>query len=77
MLRIVSNAVGLLGYAALNPYAHAGSAVSADAEAVVQVESSIVRAAEQSVALFGDKAAALSRLRELANECQSPLSRPY
>lgn len=69
MLGTVSNAVGLLGYAALIPYAQPGSAVSAEADTVVQVASGIVQAAERSVVLFGDKAAALSSLRELASEC--------
>src|SRR5882724_7111596 len=69
MLGSVSNAVGPLGYAALSPYAQPGSAVSPEAETVIQAASSIVRAAERSVALFGDKAAALSSLRELASEC--------
>lgn len=69
MLGNVSNAVGLLGYAALTPYAHPGSAVSPEAATVLRAASSIVQQAERSVALFGDKATALSSLRELAIEC--------
>lgn len=34
-----------------------------------QAAINLVRAAEQSVALFGERAAAISSLRELANEC--------
>jgi len=69
MLGAVSNAVGLLGYAALGPYAQQGSAVSVEAASVGRAAIMLVRAAEQSVALFGERAAAISRLRELANEC--------
>ena len=69
MLGAVPNAVGLLGYAALGPYAQQGSAVSTEAASVGRAAIRLVRAAEQSVALFGERAAAISRLHELANEC--------
>ena len=65
----VSETVVLLGYAALGPYAQSGSAVSLEAEMVKQAASNLVRAAEESVALFGERAEAISSLRELANEC--------
>ena len=69
MSSTVSTAVGLLGYAALGIYAQPGSAVSPEANVAVHAASGIVEAAEQSVVLFGAKAAALSILRNLANEC--------
>lgn len=69
MLGAVSNAVGLRGYAALGPYAQQGSAVSVEAASVGRAAIILARAAEQSVALFGERAAAISRLHELANEC--------
>lgn len=69
MLGAVSTVVGLVGYAALGSSSQPGSAVSAEAARVEQIAIKLAQAAEQSVALFGDRAAALSSLRELANEC--------
>lgn len=69
MLVTVSKAVGPVGYAALSPDAQAGSAVSRAAQTVQRAASKIALEAERSVALFGDKAAALSRLHGLADEC--------
>ena len=71
MLETVSVALGRQwpGHAALNPYARQGSAVSAEAEAVTRAASAIVRSAEDSQMLFGEKSAALSRLAELTDEC--------
>jgi len=59
----------LAGYAALNVYARGGSAISFEAQAAQKAATAVVEAAERSQALFGEKAAALSQLRALANEC--------
>jgi hypothetical protein len=40
-----------------------------EAKSVGHAASSLMRAAESSVALFGERGAAISSLRELANEC--------
>jgi len=58
-----------LGYAALSVYARGGSAISSEARAVQEAATAVVESAERSQALFGEKAAAISRLRALANEC--------
>lgn len=70
----VSTTVNLccLGYAALNAYALPGSAVSAEAVSVTQAVSALIRSAEESQALFGTKAAAISQLKTLASECAEP-----
>jgi hypothetical protein len=67
----VSTTIGiyLTGYAVLNFYARGGSAISSEAQAVQEAASAVVESAERSQALFGEKAAAISRLRALANEC--------
>ena len=71
MLEPISTTIGIccLGYTALNPYARIGSAVSAEAVALTQVASALVRSVEESQILFGRKAAAISQLRALGNEC--------
>jgi hypothetical protein len=71
MSELVSTTVGncWLGYAALSPYARAGSAVSSEAQMVSKAASAVVNCAERSQALFGDKTAAISELMTLANEC--------
>ena len=71
MLEPISTTAGIcwLGYAALNAYARPGSAVSAEAQAVTRAASALVRSAEDSQILFGGKAAVISRLRALANDC--------
>ncbi len=48
------------------------SAYSDDAKAVGVKITAVARQFEHSQALFGDKAAALSQLREMANECAEP-----
>ncbi len=58
-----------LGYAALSAHTRLGSAVSAEARAVTRAASDIVRSAEDSQALFGGRAAAISRLGELVDQC--------
>jgi hypothetical protein len=54
---------------ALHAVASGGSATSLEARAVHQAAGEVVRLAERSQALFGEKAAALSRLAALATEC--------
>ena len=70
----VSTTIGVcwLGYAAVQAYARGNSAVSSEARAVRDAVCAVVDQAEQSQALFGDKAAAISVLRALANECGHP-----
>lgn len=58
-----------MGYAALYATVRAGSAVSREAEAVRTTASALVESTEESLALFGAKATALSQLHDLANEC--------
>ncbi len=61
-----------VGYAALNAYARPNSAMSAEARAVTQAVSAIVRSAENSQILFGTKAAAISRLMVVSEDCSKP-----
>lgn len=61
-----------LGYATLAAYARSGSAVSAEADAARQTACAVVESAERSHALFGGKAALISELIALANECSEP-----
>jgi hypothetical protein len=60
-----------IGYAALQSCVGRGSAVSTEAQAVEDFANKIIANAERSEALFGGKASAISRLRELAAECSS------
>jgi hypothetical protein len=53
----------------LQSIAGGGTAVSAEACAVRQAVTEVVKSTERSVALFGEKAEALSRLAALAAEC--------
>ncbi len=70
----VSTTLGIcwLGYAALNAYAQGGTAVSAEAQTVREVASSVVELADRSQALFGEKAFSISRLIALAQQCGQP-----
>jgi hypothetical protein len=61
--------VGIPGHLALQALAGGSSAVSAEADAIHQAAGEVVQAAEQSIALFGEKAAALSELDAMALEC--------
>ena len=61
--------VGLGIFAALQLAARASSAVSQEAQAVRESASAVVESVERSIALFGDKAVAISQIRALANEC--------
>jgi len=63
-------AIGFLsGYTAVYGAARSESAVSSAARDVQRSVIAIVEAAERSHALFGDKAAAISQIWALANEC--------
>ena len=57
------------GYAALSACVRGGSAISTEALAVRKAACEIVEHVESSQALFGKKAAAISQLTALANEC--------
>ena len=57
------------GYTALTALSRQGSAVSREAATVRRNATTLVERTEQSVALFGPKAVALSELSELAAEC--------
>jgi hypothetical protein len=60
------------GYAALQALACANSATSREANAIHKAATDVALAAEQSFALFGEKASALSQLAELASDCARP-----
>lgn len=62
----------IAGYAAMAALSRPSSAVSREAFAIQSGASSIVERAEQSVALFGPKAGAISELSCLASECTRP-----
>ncbi len=62
----------MAGYAALNIYARGRNAVSSEAKAAQEAATAVVQSVERSQALFGDKAAAISQLRALANEYSDP-----
>ncbi len=72
MFRPVSTTLGVccIGYAALNAFAEAGSAVSDDALSLNRAVKGVIKSAEGSQALFGNKAAALSQLNLLACESE-------
>jgi hypothetical protein len=61
--------VGLSGHLALQALAGGSSAISAEAHSVHRAAVDVAGSAERSQALFGAKAAALSRLAELTIEC--------
>lgn len=60
------------GYTALNVYARGRSAISSEARDAQKAATAVVESVERSQALFGKKAAALSQLSALANECAQP-----
>ncbi len=68
---VLSLGLMVAGYTALTALSRPGSAVSREAAAVRHNASSLVERTEQSVALFGPKAVALSELSELAAECST------
>lgn len=57
-----------MGYAALAPYAHRGSAVSAEARVVSSQASSVLSGQQSSQALFGKKSLAISQLYSVVGE---------
>src|SRR5436309_1098094 len=69
MPKSVSVGLCLIGsYAALSAYGRGGTAVSAEANTARRAADALAKSVERSQALFGQKAAALSRLQEIANE---------
>jgi hypothetical protein len=71
MSKPISVALGAccLGYTALGAYARSESAVSRFSFEARRSAFAVIEAAERSQALFGSKAAAISQLRALAQEC--------
>ncbi len=65
-------AIGWLGYAAAQGVVRKNSAVSFEAQTVCDAVTAVVDWTERSQALFGQKDAAISSLRALANECAQP-----
>ena len=63
--------VGLSGHFALHALAGGGSAISPEANAVYKAATEVAESAERSLALFGEKAAALSELAAMATECSN------
>ena len=61
-----------MGYAALNSYAQPASAISVEAENVTRNAAAVLRAVEESQALFGKKAFAISEMKVLVDECSEP-----
>jgi hypothetical protein len=59
----------LSGHLALQALASGSSAISPEAQVLRNAATAVVKSAEQSQALFGRKAEALSRLAALAAEC--------
>ena len=64
--------ISVLGLAALHSLARAGSAISSEAQTVRRAAGAVADHVERSQALFGGKAAAISQLWALANECAEP-----
>lgn len=64
--------IGLSGHLALQALAGGGSAISPEAHALLIAATEVVESAQRSQSLFGEKAAALSQLAELATECAEP-----
>jgi len=61
-----------LGYASLGVYARGSSAISSEARLAKDAATVVVFLAEQSKALFGEKASAISQLMALYDECSEP-----
>lgn len=58
-----------VGYAAMQPFARASTAVSLEAQAVRRAACDVISSAERSDSLFGTKAAVISEIWKLADEC--------
>jgi hypothetical protein len=69
----LSTTIGIcwIGYAAMHAPLRGRSAISSEAQMVNKALISLVGQAEQSHALFGEKAAAISQLHTMAAECAS------
>lgn len=67
----VSTTLGIcwLGYAAMQGCVRGSSAVSSEAGVVRDAITAVAKRAEQSQALFGEKATAISQLHALASDC--------
>lgn len=65
----IAPVVGRSSHLALRTLVGGGSAISDEAQAVRKAVTEIAQSTERSMALFGEKAAALSRLTALATEC--------
>lgn len=72
MHRVVPIAGLSAGYLALQAFAGGGSAISAEALQLRKLATEVVDTANRSQALFGAKAATISRLETLAAECAEP-----
>lgn len=75
MLETISTTISRycpVGYTSLNAYTGRGSAISIEARDVTKAASALMRSVEESQALFGEKAMAISQLREMANDCAEP-----
>jgi len=57
------------GYATVQGYVRESSAVSSEAWVLREAANRVLKLAERSQAIFGGKAAAISQLRAIANEC--------
>lgn len=70
----VSTTLGIcyIGYVAMQGLSRGSSAVSRESRVVQDAVSAVVELTERSQALFGQKAAAISQLRALANDCAAP-----
>ncbi len=68
----IVSVVGLSGHLALQALAGGSSAVSPEAQTVHKAATEIIRAAERSQALFGNKVSALSDLAALKAEYSEP-----
>jgi hypothetical protein len=68
-MHAIVSVVGRSGLVAMEALAGGNTAVSREAYSVRKAAAKIVESIERSVALFGEKAAALSRLAALATEC--------
>lgn len=65
-------ALGLcFGYAVLQAYTRNESAISKEAKSAMRAASKVVASAESSQVLFGAKLIALSRLREMVDDCSN------
>ncbi len=69
MSEAISSLGPFVGYTTMHTLAHAGSAVSSESEVLRQRMADIRRSTERSQSLFGGKAATISQIWALANEC--------